>query len=86
MPEKRGGVRMTWPDATNLDKLETKRADKKGRLTFDCFRARCRGDRVICSEGKSLSVAKDSSMPLISVLSGRTASVCWKCECFDDGE
>jgi len=73
-------------DKDNLDFAEAKREKrrkKQPRQTFDCFNAHVRGDRVVCVAGHRLTVARDGSMYLISVLNGTTASVCKTCPDFD---
>ena len=47
-----------WDNPKRLDNLEGMRQNQrknKGRLTFDCFNTRCRGDRVICIKQKRLA-------------------------------
>ena len=72
-----------WDNLKALDKLEGRREKQRkklGWLTYDCFYARCREDRVICHKGKCLA---RGDMSLLSVLRGRTASVCKSCLSFD---
>lgn len=75
-------------DPRRLDKLEIERSghrERSGRLTFDCFEARLRGDRVYCSKGHNLMIiSKSGSMYAYAVLRGRTAKICRECEDFND--
>jgi hypothetical protein len=79
-----------WEMPSILDSLEAKRAQRRRRnqqLTFDCFKAHARGDRVICIAGHTLSpVSEDGSMYLMSVLRGTTSSECKNCSDFEGEE
>ena len=87
LQESGKGPNAVWDNPVLLDKLETER-DKKRRhdafLTFDCFKARVKEDRVYCCEGKLLSLtAKDGTMALTTVMRGSTSSQCRGCESAD---
>lgn len=78
-----------WDSIESLDKLEQQRAEKRitgGRLTFDCFNLKCKGDRAYCSKGLMLGQAKDGSIALITVLRGITSGACKKCSWFTTDE
>ncbi len=77
-----------WNNKELLDKLEQQRFVKRdtGRITFDCFNARPKGDRVFCSKGKLLGQAKDGSLALITVLRGITSGTCKNCEDYSPDE
>jgi hypothetical protein len=71
-----------WDNTGALDKLETNRELKRkyyGRLAFDCFRCMVKGNKAYCSKGHALGTAKDNTAPLISVLQGRTSTICRAC-------
>lgn len=73
-----------WDKIEMLDALEEKRKDRRlDRLTFDCFNARVRGDRVYCAKGAPLGIAHDRCLALTSILRGWTANVCKTCKLFD---
>ena len=62
--------------------LETKRylARNKRRITYDCFNAVVRDGQVSCARGHLAN-----SVPLLTVLRGRSTKVCVKCGHYDDG-
>jgi len=62
--------------------LEAKRdkARTKRRITFDCFNAVARDGRVSCARGHLTN-----SVPLLTVLRGRSTRMCVKCADYDDG-
>jgi len=55
-------------------------------LTFDCFKAKVDRDMAVCSAGTRIGTNLDGSMPLASVLKGRTATVCDLCLEFEGGD
>lgn len=57
------------------------------RLTFDCMNAKVTrdGKRVYCIKGHKLSGAKDGTMSLIDVETGKVAEACITCWKFVDG-
>jgi len=62
--------------------LEGKRdeARTKRRITYDCFHAVASGDGVRCAREHF-----SRSIPLLTVLSGRSTAICMKCRDYDDG-
>ena len=58
----------------------------RGRITFDCFNLKVRGDRVFCSKSHLLSRAKDGTADLITILRGTCFGVCKKCKDYDGGD
>lgn len=66
-----------------LGQLREKRRSK-GRITFDCFNAMVRGDRVYCKLGHVLSAKRDGGLTLVEVLRGRSSPTCRKCSDYDD--
>ena len=72
------------PIATILEKMRAKAATKR-RITYDCFNAICKSDRVVCKLGIKLHPLR-GSMPLLSVLAGRGALVCKKCRFYEEEE
>lgn len=78
-----------WDNQGFLVACEEKRDKHRkdiGRLTFDCFQAKAREDRVVCAKGFTLGNVKDGSMFLIAVLKGRTSAQCKRCAEFDSEE
>ena len=77
-----------WNDKEQLDKLDKQRSIKRetGRITFDCYNARPRGDRVFCSKGKLLGQARDGSLSMVLVLRGITSGTCKDCEDYNPDE
>ena len=68
------------------DREAVRHMTHKGRLTFDCFRARVSydGERVYCSEGHLLGLGKDHTVRLAQVLRGTKMGACQKCESYQD--
>ena len=66
------------PAASELDK-KRETARSKWCITYDCFNAVVRDDRVVCIKGYSLAGKVRKSMTLLSVLAGRSAQVCKEC-------
>jgi len=62
--------------------LEAKRnhARTKRRITYDCYNAVVRDGQVSCARGHLTN-----SVPLLTVLRGRSTRVCVKCADYDDG-
>ena len=62
--------------------LEAKRnaARAKRHITYDCFNAVVTDGRVRCVRGRLAD-----SIPLLTVLRGRSTAVCVKCADYDDG-
>jgi hypothetical protein len=62
--------------------LEAKRdlARTRRRITYDCFNAVVMDGRVRCARGHLTN-----SIPLITVLRGRSTAVCVNCADYDDG-
>lgn len=62
--------------------LEAKRnaARAKRYITFDCFNAVVTDGRVRCLRGRLAD-----SIPLLTVLRGRSTAVCAQCADYDDG-
>ena len=62
--------------------LEAKRdlARTKRRITYECFHAVFNNGGVGCTRGHFVH-----SIPLLSVLRGRSTAVCAKCTDYDDG-
>lgn len=68
--------------------LEAKRdgARKKRRITYDCFNAAFSDSGVRCARGHFARFgSSDYSIPLLTVLRGRSTAVCVKCADYDDG-
>jgi len=76
-------VFFTEPDASRLDEERHKARETKGRLTYDCFSAKVKGDRVHCDKGHPLFGKRAVDMSLLSVLRGRTSICCKGCPDFD---
>ena len=60
--------------ARNLTRRRT------GRVAFDCFNLKVKGDRVYCAKGHM----GEQTYDLWKILEGYTPRVCEKCEDFDD--
>lgn len=78
-----------WENHVFLDGCESPRRIARKRhphLTFDCFKAKVKGQKVVCSTGSRISHYPGGAMTLVSVLRGRTASVCDLCLEFDGGD
>lgn len=62
--------------------LEAKRdeARRRRRITYDCFNTVVKGNVVVCARGYF-----STSIPLITVLRGRSSAACAKCPDYDDG-
>jgi hypothetical protein len=63
-------------------RLEEKRdlARTKRRITYDCFNAIVKDEEVVCCRGHLAD-----SIPLVTVLRGRSTKVCANCPDYDDG-
>jgi hypothetical protein len=70
------------PMAAELTKNRIK-ARQKRRLTYDCMSAIVKGAAVLCKEGHQfLQIGrkpKGNGLSLLSVLNGRSSSVCQNC-------
>ena len=62
------------PIATELEQMREE-ARKKWRITYDCFSAKVKGDKVVCAEGYLLG----RRLTLLSVLRGQSSRVCQDC-------
>ena len=72
-----------WDNPT-LEVLRTERRERWGRLTFDCFSCKAKGSKAYCAKGHSLCIAsKKGTLALISVLKGRTPTICRTCPDFE---
>lgn len=61
-------------------------ARRKRRLTYDCMGAIVKGDSVVCKFGhafKSIASRSREGMSILSVLRGRSSSVCQNCSDYD---
>ena len=69
-------------DEPLANQLEAKRdhARTRRRITYDCFNAVVRDGQVSCGRGHLAS-----SVPLLTVLRGRSTTVCVKCADYDNG-
>jgi len=69
-------------DEPLASQLEAKRdhARAKRRITYDCFNAVVRDGQVNCVRGHL-----SNSVPLLTVLRGRSTAVCVKCADYDNG-
>jgi hypothetical protein len=67
------------PLATQLE-MKRDRARTKRRITYDCFNAVVIDSQVNCTRGHFTI-----SIPLVTVLRGRSTAVCVKCADYDDG-
>jgi hypothetical protein len=72
----------TEPEASELAKRRIE-ARKKRRIPYDCLSAIVDGGRVKCNIGRHIGHAVDGSMNLVSVLGGRSSSVCQDCKDYD---
>ena len=82
-------VSSVWEKPLFLDECEKQRKLARKRhscLTFDCFKAKVKGQKVVCSTGSRISHYPGGAMTLVSVLRGRTASVCDLCLEFEGGD
>jgi hypothetical protein len=63
-------------------RMEMKRDEARGRrrIAYDCFNAVVKGNVVVCAQGYF-----PTSIPLITVLRGRSSAACAKCPDYDDG-
>lgn len=68
------------PKASELEQLREKARINSHLITYDCYNAIVDGERVKCKKGYLLA---GGTMPLLTVLRGRTASVCHTCKDFD---
>ena len=62
------------------------RARKTRRLTYDCMNAVVTGDSVICKAGhwlKGSGNRKKPGLQILSVLRGRSSSICQTCRDYD---
>ena len=69
------------PVASELERKRDLARARKGKLTYDCYHLkvlRC-GDRVACDTGKKLTPGTKGTLPLQTILNGRTCSVCYGC-------
>lgn len=67
------------PLATQLE-IKREEARKKRRITYDCFNAILSDGQVKCAQGHFRH-----SIPLLTVLRGRSTAVCVKCADYDNG-
>jgi len=74
-----------WED-DKLEALRDQARERIGRITFDCFNLKIRGDRAYCSKGYLLGRAKDGTLALITVLRGVTSGVCKDCIDYEGGD
>jgi len=66
--------------------LERIKARKTRRLTYDCMNAVVTGDSVICKAGhwlKGSGNRKKPGLQILSVLRGRSSSICQACPDYD---
>lgn len=73
-------------DSAELEALRELRRKKSGRITFDCYTLKVRGDRVYCAKGYLLGRAKDGTADLATILTGILFGVCKDCRDYDGGE
>lgn len=75
------------PSATELERSRDK-ARLRCRITYDCYTAILDSknpERVICKKGYRLGATKTRSLNLVSVLRGRSSTICRSCFDYDDG-
>lgn len=73
---------MTTPE----EEIRSKRREEYGRIAFDCYNLKARGDRAYCCEGISLDFkSQDGSISLYSALHGASPHICRTCKKYDDG-
>ena len=65
-----------------LEKVRNERRNRSARLTYDCFNAIPKDDRVICKKGHLFSYVAGSTS-LVAVLRGTTPSICKTCQDYD---
>ena len=71
------------PAATELEQARDK-ARLRRRIPYDCYNAIVDSkdpERVVCKKGYRLGATRTLSLPLVSVLRGRSSVAC--CSCFD---
>lgn len=70
----------------NISLIRDGRRFEHSRLSYDCFKLKCKGNRAVCSEGAHLGQSSDGTLDLVTVLRGITPTVCKRCELFDGGD
>jgi len=68
--------------ATELEHSRTA-ARKTGRIIYDCRNAIVSGDRVLCQHTKILGMAKDGSLPFVTVVRGTHSQICTGCKDYE---
>ena len=67
-----------------LERIRDLQRERIGRVSFDCFNLKERGDRCYCAKGHLVFGERHPS--LLSILKGRTALICKTCKDFDGDE
>lgn len=70
------------PDSDNLTNFRTKMR-KLRCITYDCRHSRVRGEDVFCGRGHKFPSSNSGVMKLLSVLRGRSSSICQGCPSFE---
>lgn len=73
-------------ESLSAEELRNRRREKSGRITFDCFNLKVRGNRVHCACGYLLGRAKDGTADLNTVMRGILFGTCKVCKDYDGGE
>ena len=73
------------PHASQLDEAREEARIKQPthRLTYDCFEAKVRGEKVYCDKGYPLCGKRGETIGLISVLRGYSSGNCKSCPNFN---
>lgn len=66
------------PDSVSLA-VNRAKVRKLRRLTYDCVHNHTDGESVFCGKEHKFPSSKTGAMPLLSVLRGRSSSICQKC-------
>ena len=70
----------------DLEEQRSQMRARIGRITFDCFNLKEKGDRAICSKKHHLGRAKNGTLALLAVLQGVTSGACKDCTDFEGGD
>jgi len=73
-------------DNSAVEELRDSRRKRLGKIAFDCFNLKVRGNRTYCAKGHHLGQSKDGTLSLLPTLKGVTPSICKLCRDFDGGE
>jgi len=79
------GYLFSEPAATMFDDMRAE-ARTKRHISYDCYNAVVKGDRVRCKLGYQIGSRRDGGMTLLQVLRGRSCRVCQDCVDYNGGE